>query len=539
MEDILSFIKSENIMSLKIMPFLLFGLQIYAQDPTVGLVYYTEEANDGYTLFSPENNNFVYLINKCGILVNSWEFSDIPNRTAYLQENGNLIRAGIEKIEIRDWNNNVIWNYPTKLLMQHHDIEPLPNGNILVIAYDYYTNAQIREKGKSETFEEDSIRLDKIIEIKPVGKDQIEIVWEWKLFDHLIQDLNPSLENYGNIQEYPGMMNINYSQELNFSHVNSIDYNENLDQILISARNLSEIFIIDHSTTMQESASSIGGNFNSGGDFLWRWGNKNNYLNDSIPSQLYRQHDAKWIIDEYPDGGAITVFDNNPGGDSFIKIVKPEIDEENYVRSNDGFLPLNEEFSWSGQILGDQLKENRKSGFMRLNNGNFLVCETSKGRISEISMMGSVVWSYVNPTGKGNFEQYDSLFGNGTFRAIRYEREFEAFQKFELKLSSVIEDENNISNDCQNDILASKNVINHEFVMNPVYDQQLIFLKQEEFDIKGIVLYDNFGKIRYKQDLSNNPSTVEKINLDSKTGIYHLLIIGGNGGTVYQKLLVK
>ncbi|GIR57077.1 MAG: hypothetical protein CM15mP64_4890 [Candidatus Neomarinimicrobiota bacterium] len=37
-----------------------------------------------------------------------------------------------------------------------------------------------------------------------------------------------------------------------WKHLNSIDYNEDLDQIIISSRHHDEIYIIDHSTTMKK-----------------------------------------------------------------------------------------------------------------------------------------------------------------------------------------------------------------------------------------------------------------------------------------------
>jgi hypothetical protein len=499
-------------MILRLVLFLFFlSTPLLSQNPTIGLIHHSDQSDDGYTLFTPENNNFVYLINQCGYKINSWEFDDVPNRTAYLLQNGSVLRAGIEKIQIRDWYNEEVWSYSTNSLQQHHDIEPLPNGNILVITYDYYSREEILEKGKSQLFEEDSIRLDKIIEIKPVGTNEIEIVWEWRLFDHLIQDVDSTLDNYGVISNHPELMNINYSQELNFSHVNSIDYNEELDQILISARNLSEIFIIDHSTTIDEAAGNTGGIFNRGGDFLWRWGNKNNYLLDSSANQLYRQHDAKWVNDGFQDDGKITVFNNNPGGNSSLMIIQTEINSDEYVINDEGYLPQNEEFSWSGNILGQTLQENRKAGVMSLKNGNLLVCETSKGRISEIKKDGSLLWSYINPTGEGIFDQYsDTVNGTGIFRAIRYQKEFRAFENFELDLGTIIEDENTLSNGCQKRVLSSKNFQTQSLVVNnPVHNQTLQFV-DKEMAAERLVIYDMHGRAIFTRDEFLKQKTLTK-----------------------------
>lgn len=55
--------------------------------------------------------------------------------------------------------------------------------------------------------------------------------------------------------------------------MNGIDYNPVLDQIALSTHNLNEWYIIDHSTTTAEAATSSGGNSGKGGDLLYRWGN--------------------------------------------------------------------------------------------------------------------------------------------------------------------------------------------------------------------------------------------------------------------------
>ena len=93
----------------------------YAQTETVGLLYNDNISSEGYTLFSPEKNESVYLINNCGESVHSWLFSERPGLTCYLLNNGNLLRVGKDLLEIRDWNNAVTWS------LNLDSITPIPS----------------------------------------------------------------------------------------------------------------------------------------------------------------------------------------------------------------------------------------------------------------------------------------------------------------------------------------------------------------------------------------------------------------------------
>jgi len=101
------------------------------------------------------------------------------------------------------------------------------------------------------------------LEIKPIGTNDYSIEWEWNFKDHLIQDYDDTKNNYGVIEEHPEKLDINFLNDRipaeNWLHVNSIQYDETLDQIVISSRNLSELYIIDHSTTAEEATGETGG----------------------------------------------------------------------------------------------------------------------------------------------------------------------------------------------------------------------------------------------------------------------------------------
>jgi hypothetical protein len=58
-----------------------------------------------------------------------------------------------------------------------------------------------------------------------------------------------------------------------WNHMNSIDYNPTFDQIAMSVRGNSEVWIIDHSTTTAQAKGHTGGKYGKGGDLLYRYGN--------------------------------------------------------------------------------------------------------------------------------------------------------------------------------------------------------------------------------------------------------------------------
>jgi len=123
------------------------------------------------------------LINNCGQKINEWTFSEKPGATCYLLGDGTLLRAGKDSLEIRDWDNNLLWSYPTTAngILQHHDIEPLPNGNILCVASERYTDVEIIAQGRDSTNVAEIFRLDKIIELQPLGINDASIVGSGKL----------------------------------------------------------------------------------------------------------------------------------------------------------------------------------------------------------------------------------------------------------------------------------------------------------------------------------------------------------------------
>ena len=296
-------------------PFILilfFPFFIFCQNQTVGLFQYDAGSYDGYTLFSPSENT--YLIDNCGRLVHSWQSTYPPGLSVYLLEDGSLLRTcrisnsifsgggSGGRVEKKDWNNNLLWSYDfsSSAYYQHHDIEPMPNGNILVLCWEYKSLIDVILSGRDpSSLADNELWPSYILEVQPQGNNGINIVWEWHLWDHLVQEFDPSKPNYGIVANHPELLDINFYKgngKKDWLHCNSIDYNQQLDQIVIGSKTLNEFYIIDHSTTTAEAATHSGGNSGKGGDILYRWGNPESYNNGTATDQkLFGQHNVHWI----------------------------------------------------------------------------------------------------------------------------------------------------------------------------------------------------------------------------------------------------
>ncbi|HOY30906.1 MAG TPA: aryl-sulfate sulfotransferase [Bacteroidales bacterium] len=204
-----------------------------------------------------------------------------------------------------------VWTYTASKM--HHDLCPMPNGNVLVLVRETKTLSQVQAIGgnvsSGTTYSFDIIR-----EIKPTGATSGTVVWEWKLWDHLCQSKGSSYPNYySNVANCPQRWNINCNLTTDGFHPNGLDYNPTLDQIVFSSHNHDEIFVIDHSTTTAEAATSAGGNSGKGGDFLYRWGKPQNYncTANGNGVTLNVIHDVRWVLTTntlYP--GYISFFHN-------------------------------------------------------------------------------------------------------------------------------------------------------------------------------------------------------------------------------------
>ena len=415
---------------------------------TVGVLVNTEAAYEGYALFSPPKTPSVYLMNNEGRIVHAWEIENTAAvLEAHLRGNGNLVVVAgprtsppeqddvinVGSIREYTWDNAFIQEYHFDGVQtyQHHAIDILPNGNILAIAWNKRTTAKAAAMGLKPPFSAGlnnrSLFVDIIVEIDLSAS---EVVWRWDTWDHLAQDLDADLPNYGQIAQHPHRIDINYSQPASdWMHSNAVHYHPEWDQIIISVRNFNEFWIIDHSPSTAEAAGPAG-------DLLWRWGNPAAYQQgDPVADrQLFLQHDVQWIADGLPGAGNILIFNNqNISADgemysSVLELKPPLRPDGSYDWEQDV------EIVWS--YAADGFYSRALSGVQRLPNGNTLITEGRHGRLIEVSADGEVVWEFVNPASRRgltkqgdppNPQGIDTRQRNSLFRVRKYPPDHPAF----------------------------------------------------------------------------------------------------------------
>ena len=528
---------------------------------TVGLIQHNPGTlDDGFVLFAPTRSNTTYLIDRCGKEVKSWTSTYNPGLSCYLLSDGTLLRTGVVQsqsfnagghggvIEKIDWNGNVIWTYfiSDATNWQHHDVKALPNGNILVIAWESKTNTQAIAKGRNPLLVPTTLWSEQILEIQPTGATGGNIVWEWHLWDHLIQDFDNTKPDFGAVNTNPQLLNINYNATAGNSdwiHLNSIDYNVALDQILVSSRVLNEIWVIDHSTSSAEAASHSGGNSGNGGDFLFRWGNPLAY-NTGTSTQFFGQHNAQWIQTGLPYENHIMVFNNGngrTGGNySTIEIINPPVDGFNYTSSLP-YLPTST--SW---IYNDGNPNNfyaqLTSGCQQLSNGNVLFCNGPKGTFKEISASGSILWEYINPVSvTGILTQGTTAASNAAFRCTFYPSSYSGFNNQLFSSPTIIENSNSVSSTCTLSTTIDEETLGEEAVFvypNPAKEFISVEFSGLSDENISIEIIDVFGKVVQKENRKNE-NGIFNLNVRSLAAGYYLLKISSGYSVIQKKIIIS
>lgn len=373
----------------------------------------------GLTLFNPNFDQNTYLLDNNGQIVHTWSFTQNPGNTVYLEQDGTLLRShqitggigiggkggGAQRVR---FDGSFSWNFPVanSLIQQHHEILPMPNGNVMMIVWAKRTAADAIAAGRNPSLiTGSSFFPDMLIEYQQSGPTTGTEFWRWDSMDHLVQDFDPTKPNFGVVADHPELIDINFPPEVigngDWLHANSVSYDEQLDQILFSTPFLNELWIIDHSTTSAEAAGSSGGTYGKGGDLLYRWGNPAAYdAGTSADQELFNPHGGMFIEPGSPGAGNILVFNNRVPGpvlhSEVWELTRQADAGGNYpLAPGTAFGPAAPAWSYASPVLSDFFSSFLSSA-QRMPNGNTLVCSGVQGWLFEVDPAGTKVWEYSN-----------------------------------------------------------------------------------------------------------------------------------------------
>jgi hypothetical protein len=512
----------------------------------LSIQFVNAQSFNGFALYNKAGENTTYLIDEGQQIAHTWNMSSECNYTVQLKRNGNLIR-GIKnngntlngaaeggKVQEVDPQGNIVWDYTYSSAdyLSHHDLT-LVNDNVLITAWEVKTAAEVNAVGY------DNSSSDKwpthFIELADDGNGGATIVWEWHIWDHMIQSTDATKPNYGVIEDNPQLIDINMIAATggpgpgggggDWFHVNGVDYNEELDQIVFSSRHASEIFIIDHSTTTAQAASHTGGNSNMGGDIMYRWGNPSNYNTAGTQVIPNAVHDARWIAnDGRPNAGFLQIFNNSGVSNSVSAIDGIETPWDattgTYLRTNgQAFGPA----SYTTRYECGYGSASGQSASDRMSNGNIFVNASSgqggAGVMYEVDSVGTLVWG---------------PYGAQSNKAFRYECDYPGIIALEQYMTSTA------TTSCFDATAVTENTIADELTIypNPTRDVLTISFESVTLQDININVMNSLGQQVYASTFNNHIGTLnEKVNLSSfSEGLYFVKITTDKGQSVTERI---
>ena len=510
-------------------------------------IFVNGQSFNGFALYNAQGSNTTYLIDENQNIAHTWDMNTECNYTVALKENGNLVRgtkgntsvfsngniaAGAGIVQEIAPDGSIVWSfdYADNDHVSHHDLT-LIGDNVLLTAYEKKTSTELNAAGFNNA------SSDKwpthFVELEPDGNGGANIVWEWHIWDHMCQDTDPNGPNYvSNISDYPELININMIQAQggpgggggDWFHVNGVDYNEELDQIVFSSRFASEIYIIDHSTTTAEASTSSGGNSAMGGDILYRWGNPSNYGMSGAQIIDNAVHDPRWIADDgRPNGGYLQIFNNSGVSNSISAIDGIETSWDaatnTYLRNpGQAFEPFSYTtryecaYSASGQSASD-----------RMSNGNIYVNASGgqggAGVMYELdALTGQIIWGPYNAQSQKGF---------------RYECDYPGIIALETYM-------NTATTSCFNETAIAENTITDALTIFPNPTKGVVTLRFETLVAQdlNVNILNSLGQQIYTNHLTNHIGLVnEKIDLSSfSEGLYFVKITTNKGQSVTERI---
>jgi len=224
------------------------------------------------------------------------DFAQMPNgNIVFITQDNRLVEIDMLGNTLRTWcakgrREGPGEGTPVDTLTFHHCVEPLSNGNFIILGSDrremeYYTS----EHDPKAPMKKQWVMGDEIVEFQPDGK----VVWRWNAFDHL----NPmrfgylTLGGYWARRGWPGTAD--------WTHCNSVRLTPEGDAVLLNSRYQSAVLKIRRGS----------------GEIVWLAGEPSGWPKALQNRLLRRAAGTKWFWHQHapeitPDG-TLMLFDND------------------------------------------------------------------------------------------------------------------------------------------------------------------------------------------------------------------------------------
>ncbi len=324
-------------------------LPIYFPDDVTIPIYDESSSQNGITIMDIESLKFSTAMDMNGIPI--W-FADKNNNagdfifTQFLP-NGNVVGFGEGSGYETDLNGNIIFETPDNIGVHHKIYKTAQNTYFLIsgTVQDQYCPEECNPLLPDEIpWQGDIFR-----ELDSEG----DVIWSWNTFDYFDStEYNPYYA-----QTYTG------DYEMDWTHSNSVFYDENSQSVFVSIRNLSRITKIDYASK----------------EIIWNLG-QTDYMSEiyfDVDLNFSQQHSVKVL-----DNGNLLFFDNHRYlSPELSRCIEVEYDEDAHSVS----------IVWEHE-LPLELFSGSRGECDRLDNGNTLITAGRTGNTLEVTPNNEVVW---------------------------------------------------------------------------------------------------------------------------------------------------
>jgi len=332
----------ENIFSINPLP------EYFPDDITI-LIYNESFSQNGITIMDMESLKFSTAMDMNGKPI--W-FADKNNNaedfifTQFLP-NGNVVGFANGSGYETDLNGNIIFESPGNIGVHHKFYKSTKNTYFMISStiQEQYCPEECNDMLPDEIPWQGDI----FTELDTEGNE----LWSWNTFDYFDStEYNPYYA-----QIYTG------SYEMDWTHSNSVFYDENTESVFVSIRNLSRITKIDYASK----------------EIIWNLG-QTDFMSEiyfDIDLNFSQQHSVKVL-----DNGNLLFFDNH-------RYLNPELSRCIEVEYNEDAHSAS--IVWEHE-LPLELFSGSRGECDRLDNGNTLITAGRTGNTLEVTSDNEVVW---------------------------------------------------------------------------------------------------------------------------------------------------